>query len=319
MDQIVHHLTNSKKVLLASHINPDGDAVGSLIALGLALEAMNKNVTLFNESPIPAVYRFLPAVELISRSINKTARYDCAVILDCGNLERIGSVVKPVKKIPTIINIDHHITNTGFGDIQHVDTSACATTEIVYRIIQKMGVPIDKTIATSIYTGIITDTGSFRFSNTNRAAFSICDEMMKKGVAPYDVAQHVYGAYSLGRIKLLNLALDSIEISDNGKLSIMTVTPDMLEQTGTQAEDTDGLIQYARRIKNVKVAALIQEYSKTKKRGKYHVSLRSDGSVNVAEIAASYGGGGHFSASGYNSHLSLPDIKSEVMSLADTI
>ena len=319
MDQIVHHLTSSKRVLLASHINPDGDAVGSLIALGLALKAMNKNITLFNESPIPAVYRFLPAVELISRGIDKAARYDCSVILDCGDLERIGSAAKQVKKIPTIINIDHHITNTGFGNIQHVDTSACATTEIIYRIIRKMGVPIDKTIATSVYTGIITDTGSFRFSNTNRAAFTICDEMMKKGVAPYEVAQHVYGAYSLGRIKLLNLALDSIEISDNGKLSIMTVTPDMLEQTGTQPEDTDGLIQYARRIKNVKVAALIQEYRKTKKRGRYHVSLRSDGSVNVAEIAAAYGGGGHFSASGYNSHSSLSDIKFEVMNLAETI
>ena len=228
-----------------------------------------------------------------------------------------------MRQIPVIVNIDHHVTNTGFGDFQLIDTSACATTEIIYRLIKQMNVPFDKAIASSIYTGILTDTGSFRFSNTNRAAFSICQEMVGLGVDPYSIAQQVYGTYSLGRIKLLNLALDSIEISDNGKLSMMTLTQDMFDETHTQAEDVDGLINYAKRIEDIKVAALIQEYPNRKKKlnafNRFHISLRSNGSVDVAEIAASFGGGGHFSAAGFSIESTLSDIKSKLLSMADTI
>ena len=235
----------------------------------------------------------MPSVQRIVRHIKKANTYDVAVILDCGNLSRIGDASETIKKIPVIINIDHHVTNTGFGDIQLIDPLACSTAEIVYRLIKALDVPIDKAIATSIYTGILTDTGSFRFSNTNQAAFAISKEMAELGVDPHDVAQHVYGTYSLGRIKLLNLALDSIEISDNGKLSVMTVTDAMLEETRTQAEDVDGLINYARRIEDVKVAALIQEQKNGKTNStsqcRYHVSLRSDGTVDVAAIAGSFG------------------------------
>ena len=311
MDQIIRYLKNSNNILIATHTNPDGDAIGSLIAMGLCLDVLNKKTTLYNESPIPAVYRFLPAVNRVVRNI-KNENYDLAVILDCGNLKRIGMAVSAVRQIPITVNIDHHITNTRFGHLQLIDTSACATAEIVYRLIKQMDVPLDKAIATSIYTGILTDTGSFRFSNTNRAAFSICQEMVGLGVDPYNIAQHVYGAYSLGRIKLLNLALDSIEISDNGKLSIMTLTQDMFHETHTQAEDVDGLINYAKRIEDVKVAALIQENrngkEKTNNFNRFDVSLRSDGTVDVASIAASFGGGGHFIAAGFSIETTLSDI-----------
>jgi phosphoesterase RecJ-like protein len=320
MDQIIHHLKNSSHILVASHAKPDGDAIGSLIAMGLALDALNKKTTLYNESPIPAVYRFLPSVNRIVRHIN-SANFDVAVMLDCGGLERIGKAVSAVKQIPVIVNIDHHITNTRFGHFQFIDTSACATAEIIFRLIKQMDVPIDKAIATSIYTGILTDTGSFRFSNTNKAAFTICQEMVELGVDPYSIASHVYGTYSLGRIKLLNLALDSIEISSNGKLSIMTLTQDMFEETNTQPEDIDGLINYARRIEDVKVAALILEHKngkgKSKNSNKFHVSLRSNGSVDVAVIASEFGGGGHSSAAGFNIESTLSDVKTIIFKLAE--
>jgi len=281
---------------------------------------LNKKTTLYNESPVPAVYRFLPSVNRIVRHIN-SASYDIAVMLDCGDLDRIGKAVSAIRQIPVIINIDHHITNTRFGHFQLIDTSACATAEIIYRLIKQMGVPIDKAIATSIYTGILTDTGSLRFSNTNRAAFAICHEMVGLGVDPYSIAKHVYGTYSLGRIKLLNLALDSIEISSNGKLSIMTLTQDMFDETSTQPEDVDGLINYAKRIEDVKVAALIQEHQngkgKSKDFNKFHVSLRSDGSVDVAAIASSFGGGGHSGAAGFSIESTLSDIKSQILNLAE--
>jgi bifunctional oligoribonuclease and PAP phosphatase NrnA len=216
-----------------------------------------------------------------------------------------------------VLNIDHHVSNNGFGSHCLIDGQACATAEIVYRLIRALEIPLNKAIATCIYTGILTDTGSFRFSNTNASAFAISQDLMHAGVDPYEVAQRVFGSYSLGRIKLLNLALNSIEISPNGKLSLMTVTRAMLEETHTQQEDVDGLINYARRIEDVRVAALIQEQTNglttADGRARLHVSLRSDGSMDVAALAGTFGGGGHRSAAGFQTESTLANIKSELL------
>ncbi len=323
MEKIIAQIKKSSHLLITSHAEPDGDAVGSLIALGLAIGKLNVKTTLYNESPIPAVYRFLPSVERIVRHIKKANTYDTAIVLDCGDVDRIGDVSSVVTQIPIIINIDHHVSNTGFGDIQLIDEDACSTAEIVYRLIKALPMSMDKAIATCLYTGILTDTGSFRFSNTNQAAFAISKEMAELGMEPYDVAQHVFGTYSLERIKLLNLALNSIEISENGKLSMMTVTRRMLTDTGTQTEDVDGLINYARRIKDVKVAALIHELPNGSngrlKKSRYHVSLRSDGTVDVADIAGSFGGGGHISAAGFQIESTLSSLKTEIITLSEKL
>lgn len=323
MEAVIRSMTDSRRVVVASHENPDGDAIGSLLAVGLALEKRKKEVTFFNASPIPAVYRFLPAVGRITADITAASGFDTAVILDCGGLERLGPAAALIQKIPVVVNIDHHITNTGFGTIQLVDPEACATAELVYRLLVRMQAPIDKELATLIYTGLLTDTGSFRFANTTQATFAICLEMTRRGASPHEVARHVYGTYSLGRIKLLNLALDSIEITGNGKLSIMTVTRDMLRQTGTHPEDADGLIHYARRIEDVRVAALIHELQNGNGAaagpGRFHVSLRSDGSVDVAAVAVSYGGGGHQSAAGFSIEAPLPEVKRQLARLAEKL
>ncbi|QTA78646.1 Phosphoesterase RecJ domain-containing protein [Desulfonema limicola] len=328
METIIHQLKLSHNVFIGSHINPDGDAVGSLTAMALSLVSLGKKITMYNQSPIPAVYSFLPWVDRIINQTDIKKEWDTAVILDCGNIERIGRFASQIHAIPTIINIDHHVTNTGFGNLQYIDTSACSTAEIVYRIIKKMGVSITKDIAASIYTGILTDTGSFRFANTNRAAFSICDKMVAKGVNPYDVAKYVYGTYSLGRMKLLNLALDSIEIVKNGKLSFMTLTRSMLEETGTQPEDIDGMINYAKRIEDVRLAVLIQESQGQENQGQenqdrsliasdepglLHVSLRSDGSIDVSDLASFFGGGGHQQAAGFCSDMAVDEIKRHII------
>lgn len=323
MEQILQHIKNSGRILIASHAEPDGDCLGSLVALGLALSKLDKTTTLFNPSPIPAVYRFLPGVELIVTQINETEPYDLAIILDCGDIVRIGEDSSVVDQIPIVVNIDHHASNTGFGHLQLIDTDACATAEIIYRLIKALEIPFDKAIATSIYLGILTDTGSFRFSNTNPAAFAISKTMTDMGVEPHAVAQHVFGTYSLGRIKLLNMALNSIEISENGKLSLMTVSRSMLNATGTSTEDIDGLINYARRIEDVKVAALIHEIKngagKFTNMNRYHVSLRSDNSVDVAKIASKFGGGGHTSAAGFQIESTLVALKEKIIELADDL
>ncbi len=323
MDEIICCLNSAANILVTSHTAPDGDAVGSLLAMGLALAAMGKDVVLYNESPIPAVYRFLPGSERIVHEVDPS-RFDTAVVLDCSDLARIGKIRDAVAKLPIVVNIDHHITNAEFGTCQLVETDACATTEIVYRLITAMKVPIDQDIATCIYTGILTDTGSFRFSNTNQAAFDISNRMIAIGVNPFHVAQHVYGTYSLGRIKLLNLALDSIEISPNRKISLMSVTQNMLRETGTQLEDADGLINYAKRIQDVRVAVMIQEMPaengvSQNHRRHYHVSLRSDGTIDVAAIATRFGGGGHANAAGFSVISTLPELKANLMQLMSGI
>jgi phosphoesterase RecJ-like protein len=323
IDQIAHQLKESRRLLLTSHTNPDGDAVSSMLALGLALKKIGKDIVWLNESPIPTVYRFLPSVDQIAQSVETNRPFDATVVLDCGNTDRAGCTPVVIERAALVVNIDHHATNTGFGHLQYVDPTACATAELIYRLLDKMEIAFDQDIATAIYTGILTDTGSFRFSNTNSAAFAICTEMTTLGVDPYDIAQHVYGPYPLERIKLLNLALDSIEISANRKVSVMTVTQAMLNQTGTQQEDVDGLIHYARRIQNVKVAALIQELHNGNEHagspGKYHVSLRSDGAVDVAALATAYGGGGHRTAAGFGMEATLSEVRLEIATLAEKL
>jgi bifunctional oligoribonuclease and PAP phosphatase NrnA len=321
--QIIDQLKKSRTILVVSHTNPDGDAIGALLAAGLAFKAIGKKVHIVNESAIPAVYRFLPSIKHISHRLDAAETFDTVVVLDCGSLERVGTLNSRICQAPMIINIDHHMTNTQFGHLHLIDPDACATSELIYRIIQQLNIEFTCSIAMAIYTGILTDTGSFRFSNTNHAAFAICAEMIASGADPYDVAQHVYGHYSLGRIKLLNLALDSLEISPNGKMSFMTLTQRMLKLTGTQAEDIDGIINYARRIEDVEVAVLIHETGSEpavpgSSRRDFHVSLRSDGNVNVADIAAKFGGGGHANAAGFSVVSSLQEIKAKMYEISET-
>ncbi|MDY0131058.1 MAG: bifunctional oligoribonuclease/PAP phosphatase NrnA [Desulforegulaceae bacterium] len=313
-------LDKSSNVLITSHLHPDGDAIGSMLSMGKALEKKGKNIYLYNESLIPKIFSFLPGIEKINRKIPECLKFDTAIILDCSETGRTGKCKEVLKNIPEIINIDHHRTNSYFGTFQIIDPNACATAEIVYTIIKDLGVEICSEIAYSIYTGIFTDTGSFRFSNTNPEAFSICREMIDYGVIPHKVAQQIYGSYSLGRIKLINLVLDSIEISENKKMSLMVLTQDMLKKTKTKKEDISELINYAEHIEDVKVAALIKEGEKLKnKKQCYDVSLRSDGTIDVSEIAFSYGGGGHETAAGFSTTIPFPELKNKIMSIADRI
>ena len=314
---ILTRLRKSRRVLLASHVHPDGDAVGALVAAALALESLGKRTTLYNESRIPAVYRFLSGADRIRRRLDAADAHDVALVLDCGDLSRVGQIgAEAIRRVPTVINVDHHVTNSGFGDLQFVDTAACATAELVYRLIRALGVTIDSAMAAAIYTGIFTDTGSFRFANTNRAAFAICNEMVGRGVEPYRVAKRLYGSYSLGRIKLLNLALDSLEISPDGRWSFMTLTREMFAETGTQTEDIDGIINYAKRIRDVEVAVLIQEpppAEEPERKDRLNVSLRSDGRVDVAALASEFGGGGHRRAAGFSARGTAAGVKAEIL------
>lgn len=322
MQQVIAQLKQKNNIFIAAHIHPDGDAVGSVLGMGLALEQIKKKVTLYIQDAIPAVYQFLPSVHQIRKDPGDIKQFDAAVILDCSDLHRIGSLAEAVSRIPMLINIDHHTTNTRFGKLQLIDPEASSTAEIVYRIIREMNIPIDKGIAYALYTGIMADTGSFRFSNTTPAAFEISHEMVKCGADPHRVAHHVYETISLNRIKLLTMIFDSIEVSENGNLSIMTLTQNMLAASGTEVEDVNGLINYARRIEKVRLAVLLYERKTRNGRrpgSEFHVSLRSDGSVNAAAIATSFGGGGHHNAAGFDIKTTLPKLKAMIFDISQRI
>ncbi len=322
MQQVITQLQKNHNILISAHIHPDGDAVGSVLGLGLALEQIKKKAVLYIEGPIPAVYQFLPSVHQIQKDPGDIARFDAAVILDCSDLHRIGDAAEAVSRIPMLINIDHHTTNTRFGKLQIIDPAASSTAEIVYRIIREMDISINTGIAYALYTGIMADTGSFRFSNTTAEAFEISHEMVKCGADPHKVAHHVYETISINRIKLMNMLFDSIELSEDGKMSIMTLTQNMLAATGTKVDDVNGLINYARQIENVKLTVLLYEHKHRSGRrpgSEFHVSLRSDGMVNAAAIATAFGGGGHHNAAGFDIKTSLPELKTMLFDMSRRI
>jgi phosphoesterase RecJ-like protein len=319
---IIETLKKSKNVLVASHVQPDGDSIGSTLAMGAVLRALGKNIVMYNETPVPAIFRFLPTSDLVVDTLPDTEIFDTAIVLDCSTLDRVGNDSEHIEKIPTIINVDHHQTNCCFGDVKMIKPEACATAEILYDLIKTSGVVMDITMAYAIYTGILTDTGSFLFQNTNKEAFKISAEMVEIGVDPYIVAKNVYATYSLGRLKLLNMVLNTIEISQNGKMSVMSLSQSMLKESDTQIEDINGLVNYAKHIEDVQVAALIQEVKqKPPINGvrPYHVSLRSNGKVNVAAIASGFGGGGHINAAGFSIKTTIRELKSKILEIAESI
>jgi len=314
MNNIIELLKNCRHVLVVSHINPDGDAVGSMMALGLALESLNIKTTLLNESAISDNYSFLPKSETIVSRMEDVREYDAAVILDCGEIERVGKFAAAIQSIPQVVNIDHHVTNTMFGGYQLVDTKACATAEILFHLITKMDVHITKEIATAIYTGILTDTGSFHFSNTTAAVFDICGKMVACGADIAEIAKNIYQTHSFSRMKLLKLALESIELLNDGRVGLMSVSRDMIEKSGAGPHDMDGFIDYPRGIRNVEVAVLFKELGDSRPGApRHHVSLRSSGDADVALFASQYGGGGHSRAAAFDSDSSVADLKSMIL------
>lgn len=306
MQKIIEAINEAEYIALSCHLDPDGDAVGALLALGLGLKKAGKTVGMFCPSRFSRVYHFLPGYELINTSLSFDHKvYDTGIVLDCSALNRIGRLQDYFGKLPVLLNIDHHETNDRFGDAVYVDAAACSTVEIIYDLLKRLNIEIDYDMAVAIYTGIVADTGSFRFPNTNAQAFEISSEMIRIGVKPFDVSEYLFGDYRIGRLKLLNHTLDSLEISPDGKVSMMVVTKDMLRETGTGPEDSKGLISYALHIKDIEVAALIREEGPCY----YHVSLRSTGHYDVTPLALRYGGGGHKSAAGFQIQTTLPKLK----------
>ena len=305
INEVSKKIMEGKNFLVASHMNPEGDAIGSALAMAQGLKDLGKKVRVFFEDPIPEIYRFLPFNGEVIHKLDGQVDYDTAVIVDCGGLDRIGKGFQSFQKDVALINLDHHTTNTNFGEINLVDSGASATGEIVYDILKALSVKVSPEIALNIYVSIMTDTGAFRYSSTTPKAFEIASEMVRIGVKPWEVARRVYESYPEKKLRLLGDTLQTLKVSEDGSIASVYVDREMMERVNATKDLTDGFVNFPRSIAGVEVAFLIREISP----GICKVSFRSKGTVDVAEIAAEFGGGGHHNAAGSTVEGKLSEVR----------
>ena len=289
---IIAALRRCNRILLSVHRNPDGDALGSQLALMRALERLNKTVVAHNLDPVPEIYRFLPASDRIRSGKSIEGTYDAIVVLD-GEPPRTG-LFDGSYPFETRINIDHHITNPLEWPLTWLEAGASATGEMIYELIRQLGVIMDREIALCLYTAIFTDTGSFRYSNTTPRSMRIAAELIEAGADSWLVTENVYESFALRRIKLLGNVLSGMERSEDGTMAWVVVTDELYRRFGASAEDTDNFVNFVRSTKGVEVAILFRQTAAEQ----YKISLRSKGRVDLSGLAQLLGGGGHKNAAG---------------------
>lgn len=314
LQKIAEEIRNNRSFLLTAHEGPDGDAVGSTLALASLLRKIGKYVHVHFHDPVPDLYSFLPGADAVFATI-PDREFDVAFVLDIGELRRAGDVFCRFKRIGRIINLDHHLSCEEFGLHNLIDSSAAATGVLVYRIATVLGYRIDAETALCLYVSIITDTGSFRYSNANREAFTIAGEMIECGVNAWDVAEQLYENQPRKRLELLARCLPTLEVIKGGLAASVTVTLDMYADTGADAELTDGFVNYPRSIKGVEVAIFFRQIEERR----IKVGFRSKGKVNVAVFSAALGGGGHHNAAGCTVDGTLEEVKKRVYALMDSV
>ena len=306
IEQILLLIERSQTIFVASHESPDGDAIGSTLALVNALREMGKDVVAYNRDPAPLEYTFLPNYDTVVNKFDESQSFDAGFVLDAGELNRAGSWIR--ERCQTLVNIDHHPYSEDFGDIYYVDTEACATGVLIYRLLQAAGRQVSKDVATCIYTAILSDTGSFRYSNANPEAFHVAAEMVAVGVDPWSIASGLYESQDEGRLRLLSLALPTLRVSDCGLYASIAVTLDMYETTGAAENYTDRFINYPRSIRGVEVAIFFRQLTDNR----FKVGFRSKGRVDVGALARAMDGGGHHNAAGATVEGSLESVQAWV-------
>ncbi|NQT28961.1 MAG: bifunctional oligoribonuclease/PAP phosphatase NrnA [Candidatus Saganbacteria bacterium] len=298
----------ARTALIVSHIDPDGDSIGSMIALFIILSRLGLKVSLYSQDGVPRIYNFLPDVSEVKNKVPPREHFDLLFAVDSSDIKRLGDkiVIKQIAK--TIINIDHHLDNTNYGDINYVQRCS-STAEIIYKLAKFLKVPIDRSIAQNLYVALITDTGNYRYENTSAETFSMAAELLRAGVDTHDITTRIYDTKSITSIRIQAAALGDLETTSDRKCAFATVTLDMMERFHAKGEDLVGLVDQIRSIDGVEVAILFrQEGDKVK------VNFRSKDRINVSEIAKGFGGGGHVRAAGAIIAGDLSSAKNKVVS-----
>jgi phosphoesterase RecJ-like protein len=310
IERIICEIKNNKSFLIVAHDNLDGDALGAGLALGLALTKLNKNAKFLISSQVPEKYRFLPGIKELAVNSANFIDYDILFSVDTACWEQL-STLKPVFfKKHTIINIDHHVDNALFGKINWVCKDASAAGEQIFELIDTLGI-IDPDIATCLYTSIITDTGSFQYSNTTQETHRIVASLIGKGASPVYISRHIYENIPLARLRLIMCAFSTLKTTHNNQIVWLWITNAMYKKSGAKKEDTEGLIDYLKAIAGVKVAIVFKE---TLKKNEFRVTFRSkDENILVNNIAHHFNGGGHRAAAGCNVNGTKKETEKKVL------
>lgn len=312
-DAAVAELKKGRKYLVVSHVSPEGDAVGSLLGMTLALRSLGFDATAYLEDPVPDLFKFLPGAGTVVHSLDGAGPFDATFAVDCGQKERLGKGFMALKDPGRIINIDHHATNDAFGDVNVIVPDASAAGELVYDFCVAAGVNIDRDIAVNLYVAIHTDTGSFKYSSSTPEAFEKAGALVRLGADPWEISRRVYENNPAKKYKLLGMVLSTLEVvtvgGENASVAIVHVTREMFRKAGAEKDLADGFVNYARAIEGVAVGVLLREAGDLE----YKVSLRAKGEVDVAEVAQRFGGGGHRNAAGFMTQGSLESVKAKVI------
>lgn len=309
-EELLKHLRAGHRFLLISHMNPDGDAIGSCLGLARILRSLGKGAVVWNHDDVPKLYSGLAGSDRVHVGEVPPAGYpetfDAIITLECPSLERTG-VASAIDDLP-IINIDHHLGNEHYGKVNWVDTAAPSLGEMIYRISRGLMVELDQQTATALYLTLVTDTGGFRFSNATPAAFEAAGALVAEGAQPQQVAQWLYESQPESAIRLLAEMLPTLVVHDQ-RIATSVITSEMFERAGAKTGDTEGLIDYPRSIAGVEAAALLRQVGDEE----FKVSLRSRGEVDVEKIARRNGGGGHRNAAGYLAEGPLDSLREKVV------
>ncbi|RUM59677.1 MAG: bifunctional oligoribonuclease/PAP phosphatase NrnA [Persephonella sp.] len=310
MEKTIEKLKNfDGSILIFTHENPDGDGIGSMLALYKFLKKKNKDVEMAMKDEVPYIYNFLKNIDKIKKlPIDKT--YDLAILVDAAGVFRAGAEVKAKE----FMRIDHHRNGERYGEWDYIDISAPSTTTLVTKLLRKWDEElIDKDIAESLYVGLLTDTGSFRHSNITPEIFDLAKFLVEKGANPSYISQQVFERNKPETLKLLNKVLSTLQLHNNGKVASLIVKKDFFDETGTKEEDTEGFVNYARGLDGVDVAFIMIQ--KPNNPDTWRVSLRSKGDFNVEKVAKELGGGGHKNASGCRIKGEEKEVKEKILNV----
>ncbi|MDX6406361.1 MAG: bifunctional oligoribonuclease and phosphatase NrnA [Blastocatellia bacterium] len=291
LSQVVELIENKNRFAITSHLRPDGDSLGSSLGLCWLLQALNKDVEVIMRDPAPHSYQKLPGADAIRVTPAVDRPYDGVFVIECSDIDRPG-LIDLDKQF--VVNIDHHSTTELFGTVNWIDSTASAVGEMIYNLCKATGVRVTKEIAECVYTALLTDTGSFHYSNTTERTFKIASELVRIGVKPAKSAEAIFGSYHWSKIELLSQVLATARRDESGHVAWMRQTLEMQERTRASDEDADGFVNYPLAVGDIEATALFKESAP----GVYRTSLRSKGDVNVAKIAEQFGGGGHRNAAG---------------------
>jgi phosphoesterase RecJ-like protein len=306
--QIRDEIMRRQRFLLTSHARPDGDSIGSQLAMAFALDALGKQVRIVNADPAPEHYQDFPGMDRIEIASTAPIDVDAVIVMECSDLSRAGVAGLDGH---FVVNIDHHAGNRMYGAVNWHDVSAAACGEMVFDLIRELGVPLSVEIATHIYLAILTDTGSFHHSNITPRTFDICRQTVEAGVNPATMARRVFDSNSFGKLKLIGALLDSMELLDAGRLAVLYMDDAMLDACGCTNNDTEGLINLPLTAREIQAVV----FFKVGPNGEVRVSMRSKYDVDVRQVAGLFGGGGHKNAAGFTVTGSLADVRPRILDL----